>query len=190
MNYYQIFDDYYLDYGVTGGPTLPDGSCLAGEPVNVNDLPELIFEIDTPDDEECPHFMSAGALIVSELFTNILKNSGVANFQFFPVVLINPETKKTRDGYGILNVLTMIQAACLESSSYDTLMEGNESGSIPPLLAFDNLVLDSTKLGKERMFRLAEDPTMLIIDQSLREAIKKNSPDGGWGVMLEELTVI
>jgi hypothetical protein len=190
MNYYQILDDYYLDYGVTGGPTLPDGSCFAGKPVNVNDLPELIFEIDTPDDEECPHFMSAGVVIVSELFINNLKNSGVDNFQFFPVVLVNPETKKKRDGYGMLNVLSLVQSACLESSSYEKIMEGNETGNIPPLVAFDNLVLDSTKLGKEQMFRLAEDPSILIIDQSLRDAIKKNSPDGGWGIMIEELTVI
>ena len=70
------------------------------------------------------------------------------------------------------------------------LMGGDEKGKILPLIAFDTLVLDSTKIGEERMFRLAEDPTLIIIEQSVRDAIMNNRPEGGWGIMIEKLTVI
>lgn len=90
----------------------------------------------------------------------------------------------------MLNVLSILQAACLNNSSYDMLMGGDEKGKILPLIAFDTLVLDSTKIGEERMFRLAEDPTLIIIEQSVRDAIMNNRPEGGWGIMIEKLTVI
>lgn len=189
MKYYQIFDDYYLDYGITNGPTLPDGSIMAGKLVEADTLPELVYEINVPDDEPSPHFMSDGAVLVSERFIKVLHGAGVNNFQFFPALLINPDTKKIREGYFLFNVLGLLSAADLNRSSFDMLVEGDEEGVNTPLVAFNQLTLDKKKIGGLRLFRLAEDPTVLIIDETIKSALKQNRPEEGWGVMFEELEV-
>lgn len=184
--YYQIYDDYYLDYGITSGPTLPDGSIMAGKTVEANDLPELIYKINVPDDEACPHFMSGGTLIVSELFVKVLQSEGINNFQTFPAILINPDTQKKRTGYFLFNVLSLVSTANLEQSSFDMLMDRGDAGDLP-IVALEELSLDSKKISGLRLFRLAEDPAMLIVDESIKFALKQNRPEEGWGVIFEEL---
>lgn len=182
MKYYQIYDDYFLDYGITAEPTLPDGSIFAGSQVDESDLPELIYEINVPDDEKAPHFMTGSGLIVSDLFIKTLQQCSVDNFQSFPVVVINPETQKKRSGYHLFNVLGVLKAAYSEHSSDKNVDE--------PLEVFNELTLDRQKINGERMFRLFEDPTILIIDESLKIVIKNNRPEEGWGVIFEEVNVI
>lgn len=188
--YYQLTDDYFLDYGITDGPTLPDESVMAGKWVDADTLPKLVYEVDVPDDESCPHFMSGEAVIVSEQFIKVLQSAGVTNFQQFPALLINPDTKKQRTGYFLFNVLGMLKAADLQKSSFDTLMEADEEGVEVPLVAFNEIVLDGSKPRGLRMFRMAEDPTVLVIDEHIKTALKENRPEGGWGVMYEEIDVV
>ena len=185
--YYQIYDDYYLDYGITSGPTLPDGSIMAGKTVEANDLPELIYEINVPDDEACPHFMSGETLIVSGLFIKVLQSEGINNFQTFPAILTNPDTQKKISGYFLFNLLSLVSAANLNQSSFDVLMDGNTEDGDTPFVAFNQLSLDSEKISGQRLFRLAEDPTVLIVDETIKFALKQNRPEEGWGVIFEEL---
>lgn len=188
MKYYQIYNNRYLDYGITSGPNLPDDGCImAGTTIEANDLPELVYEINVPDDEACPHFMSGRTLIVSELFIKVLQSEGINNFQTFPAILINPDTQKKITGYFLFNVLTLVSAANLDRSSFDMLMEGDEEGVGVPLVAFNQLSLDSEKICGLRLFRLAEDPTVLIVDENIKLALEQNRPEKGWGIMLEEL---
>jgi hypothetical protein len=188
--YYQLAEDYFLDYGVTSGPTLPDGSIMAGKWVDANSLPELIYEINVPDDEPCQHFMTGGTVIVSEHFIKVLQGAGVTNFQQFPAVLVNPSTKKQRTGFYLFNVLGMIKAADLQKSSFDTLMDADAEGVDVPLVAFNQIVLDGTKPRGLHMFRMAESPNVLVVDDTIKTALKENRPEGGWGIMLEEMDVV
>ena len=188
--YYQLTEDYFLDYGIINGPKLPDGSIMAGKWVEADTLPELVYEINVPDDEPCQHFMTGGTVIVSEHFIKVLQGAGVTNFQQFPALLINPDTKKQRTGYFLFNVLGMLKAADLQKSSFDPLMEGDEEGVDVPLVAFNKIALDGSKVHGLRMFRMAEDPMVLVIDQNIKTALKENRPEGGWGVMYEEIDVV
>lgn len=183
--YYQIYDDYNFDYGITSGPTLPDGSIMAGKTVEANDLPELIYEINVPDNEACPHFMSDGTLIVSGLFIKVLQSEGINNFHTFPVILINPDTHTKITGYFLFNVLSLVSAVNLDRSSSDMLMDGDSEDV--PFVAFNQLSLDNKKISGLRLFRLAEDPTVLIVDETIKLALKQNRPEEGWGVIFEEL---
>jgi hypothetical protein len=179
-----------LDYGLTGGPTLPDGSVLAGRLTDADELPELLYEINVPDDQLCPHFMTGEAVIVSKQFIDVLLGIGVQNFQSFPAVLINPETGKKRGNYFLFNVLGLIKAADLSQSSFDMLMEGDPNGVEVPLVAFNHLVLDEKKIRSLKMFRLAEDPTSLIIDETVVNSLKQHRPEGGWGVIFEAVDTL
>ncbi|RYY75447.1 MAG: hypothetical protein EOO52_08590 [Gammaproteobacteria bacterium] len=188
--YFQIYDDYFLDYGLTGGPTLPDGSVLAGKMTDGNKLPELVYEINVPDDQSCPHFMTGEAVIVSKQFIDALLSMSVQNFQSFPAVLVNPDTGKKRGNYFLFNVLGLIKAADLSQSSFDMLMEGDPEGVDVPLVAFNHLVLDAKKIRSLKMFRLAEDPTSLIIDETVVNGLKQHRPVGGWGVIFEAVDTL
>ncbi|WP_426754617.1 imm11 family protein [Myxococcus sp. Y35] len=185
--YYQLSEDYFLDHGITAGPTLPDESIMAGKRVEADVLPELIFEISTPDDEPCQHFMSGGAVIVSQRFIEVLREAGVTNFQVFPALLINPETQKQRTGFFLFNVLGITTAADMQRSSFDVLMEAGTGGPDVPLVSFKQIVLDATKARGLHMFRLAESPSVLVIDETIKTALKENRPEEGWGIVLEEI---
>lgn len=187
--YYQLMEDYSLDYGITDGPKLPDGCVMTGSWVEPESLPELVYEIDVPDDEPCQHFMTGGTVIASQHLIQVLHNAGVTNFQHFPVVLINPDTRKKRTGFFLFNVLGLLKAADMGKSAFDTLMEADDEGVAVPLVAFNELVLDGSKLGGLRMFRLAESPSVLIVDEAIKTALVDNRPDDGWGIMLEEVDV-
>jgi len=185
--YYQIYDDYFLDYGLIGGPELPDGSVYAGKVTDEKDLPGLVYEINVPDDQECPHFMTGEAVLVSGLFVEVLHDLGVDNFQAFPAVLFNSETGKKRGNYFLFNVLGLVQGADLNGSTFDMLMEGDQEGVDVPLVAFNHLVLDSSNLHDLKMFRLAEDPSTLVMDEYVVNGLKQRRPLDGWGVIFEEL---
>lgn len=185
--YYQLSEAHSHDYGLTAGPTLPDGSVLAGKMVAAESLPELIYEVNVPDDEPCPHFMTGGTVIVSERFIQALVAAGATNFQQFPALLLNPETRKRREGFFLFNVLGLAAAADLSRSSYDTLMEA-DPGDVP-LVAFQQVVLDGARAPDLRMFRLAEDPCVLVVDEVVLDALKEHRPEEGWGITLEELDV-
>ncbi|QAT83377.1 hypothetical protein EJ065_1779 [Corallococcus coralloides] len=185
--YYQISEDSFLDHGITSGPTLPDESVMAGKWVEADALPRLVYEVNTPDDEPCQHFMSGGAVIVSERFIQVLRGAGANNFQCFPALLINPETQKQRSGFYLFNVLGLIKAADMQRSSFMTLMEADTEGVDAPLVSFENIVLDGTRSRGLHMFRLAESPSVLVMDESVKTALKENRPAEGWGIVFEEL---
>ncbi|NVJ18616.1 imm11 family protein [Myxococcus sp. AM010] len=187
MKYYQLSEDDFLDHGITSGPTLPDESIMAGKWVEADTLPRLVYEVDTPDDEPCQHFMSGGAVLASERFIQVLRGAGVNNFQCFPALLVNPETQKQRSGYFLFNVLGLIKAADMQKSSFETLMEADAEGVDVSLVSFNNIVLDGTKSRGLHMFRLAESPAVLVIDESVKTALKGNRPEEGWGIVFEEL---
>ncbi|GHH04791.1 hypothetical protein [Comamonas sp. JC664] len=48
-------------------------------------------------------------------------------------------------------------------------------------------MLDGTKPRGLHLFRLAEDPSVLVIDKSVKTALKKHRPEAGWGIVFEEL---
>lgn len=185
--YFRLSADYYLDHGITSGPTLPDGSVMAGQRVEADSLPELVYQIDVPDNDSCPHFLTDGTVIASGLFIDTLRDAGAHNVQQFPARLFNPASGKQRDNFFLFNVLGMYRAADLRRSSFDPLIAADPDDA--PLVALREVVLDAARLPALRIFRLAEDPTVLVIDEALKAALARHRPVGGWGIMFEELEV-
>lgn len=84
----------------------------------------------------------------------------------------------------------MLKAADLQKSFFDPLMEADEEGVDVPLVAFNKIVLDGSKPRGLRIFRIAEDPMVLVIDQHIKTALKENRPANGWGVIYEEIDMV
>src|SRR5690606_41558470 len=104
-------EGYFHDHGITAGPKLPERSVMAGEPVDGSQLPRLRFEINVPDAEPCPHFMTGGTVIASDALIAVLRGIGVDNFQCFSARLVNPGTGRERTGYHLFNVLGVARLA-------------------------------------------------------------------------------
>lgn len=187
VEYYELTDDYFLDYGIQGYAS-PDTdiSFLTGKKIE-EEVPLLSFEVDFPSGFSLPHVLCGGTLLMSSKMVHFLETAGVENFQTFPVVLHNPETGESWSNYVALNIIGLIEAADLENSEYDTLMEGDKD--IPPLLAFENISLLREKLNDLQLFRMAESPGTIIIHSTLKDLLMANKPEEGWGIMLGEITV-
>jgi len=180
--YHQITTDNYLDYGVTKNPKLPGGvSFLAGAQIQ-GPLPSpLVFQVDFPTRQDVPHLLGDSIPIVSDYLSKTLRGCGVDNFQLFPAVLRNPKTRIEWDGFWAFNAIGLVAAAKMDKSKSDLLMEGDPEGVDVPLRAFTDLVLDAKKTRGLLMFRLAEAPPTLLIEDRVNKYIDAHDPPDGWG---------
>lgn len=187
IEYYILTEDEYLDYGIQGyGNPQTEISFLTGKKIE-QEVPLLIFEVDFPSGFSLPHLFTGGTSLVSQEMVHLLEKAGVKNIQTFPVVLHNPTTEESWNDYVILNILGLVEAADLESSEYDVIMEGDEHNL--PLLAFNSVCLLRAKLNDLLLFRMAESPATIIIHRKISDLLMSNKPEGGWGIMLTEVTV-
>src|SRR5690606_27227167 len=160
--YYVMSEGYFHDHGITAGPKLPERSVMAGEPVDGSQLPRLRFEINVPDAEPCPHFMTGGTVIASDALIAVLRGIGGDSVECFRAGLVDPGTGRERSGYHLCDVLGVA-----------SLAGGAGAGVGGP--------------DGRHMFRLAERPATLVVDETVRDGLVAHRPVEGWGILLEEL---
>lgn len=112
-----------------------------------------------------------------------LHRLGVDNFQSFPVELVNPDGGIELT-YSLINIIGLLEAVN-EKESVIKPWAGSWGGQ---LYSFK---IDPAKAKGQRLFRLKEAPTLIIIDESLREELLVFNPPGilmlpterydGWG---------
>lgn len=160
--WYRLYEDYAHDHGIVAQPAMHDASVLEGRPIDAIGLPPLEFELEAPDDGWLPHFMTGGTVLASDAFISTLRAAGVGNLQCFPVRLSVRGTGTVRHDYRLFNVL----------------------GRRGPGAAGDAEAADA---GSLHMYRLADIPADLVVDDVVREALATHRPTGGWGIVLEAL---
>ncbi|GGF14034.1 hypothetical protein [Flavobacterium limi] len=116
-------------------------------------------------------------------FITELIRLGVDNFQSFPVELTNPEGE-IEIAYSLINIIGLIKAV----NEKESVMKPRYGGWGANLYSFK---IDPAKTMGQRLFRLAEAPTLIIIDEWLREKLLVFNPPGvlmlpterydGWG---------
>ncbi|TNE45484.1 MAG: hypothetical protein EP343_26580 [Deltaproteobacteria bacterium] len=188
-SYYKLESSHYVSFGIQNAPKLGEQSVMTGSVVDPSKLPPLVYEHNFSGNEPLPHFLTGGTVLASQTFLNVLDSVGVDNYQAFPATFINPDTHDKREDYFLFNVLGLVQAANLDESRYDELMPGSSGGIEVPLVAFQDLVLDSKRTQHLDMFRLAEEPITIVVSDSVVEGLKQNKPEGGWGIVIEQLNV-
>lgn len=97
-----------------------------------------------------------------ERFRADLERLGVDNVQYFPVELENPQGGIERN-YFLVNVLGLLEAVDAGAS----VIKPRASGGRGQLYSFK---VDPNKAKSHRLFRLAEAPTLIILDESLRNS--------------------
>lgn len=169
MSYYILKQD----------PRIPEQAHVMSCPEGLNpdvwydggELPEpglLRFKM-TPSSGEFRGVIIGGILpFFHQVFVEELDRLGIDNLQFFPVELEAPdgmiETK-----YSLVNVIDLVEAVDEEKS----VIKPRAHGGRGQLYSF---VIDPEKAAGRKLFRLAEAPTLIIVDSTLHEALLEFRP--------------
>lgn len=108
------------------------------------------------------------------LFSNrmieVLENNGVSNLQLFEGGVRTPKGVEHLN-YKAVNIVGLISCANMEASQYS-------AGSEPPLMNFQNLVIDESRIGGHDIFRLHESSLCILVSEKLKEAIEEAGLQG------------
>ena len=197
MKYYEIRQDIECDYGVVDSPRLPRSpsgiteSFLAGRAIKLALPNPLVLTVDFPKGVPLSHFMGNVIPVFSAAFVDALRSAGVDNFELFPALLRNPDTGEEWKGYQAFNEIGLVDAASESGSASNVIMPGGtDPGQVPELVSYTKLVLDGAKARNLLMFRLARDPTTLLLHESVVATLNARQPPGGWGITLKEIAVV
>jgi hypothetical protein len=163
-------------------------SLLEGVPVTVPTPPVFAFDIKRKEGEKPRHFIRGQRiLVISRLFLDALKQAGVDNFEVWPAILRDPETGEEWKDYFAFNEIGLLDVVDMDASEYDTIMKGSDT--IPPVVEFDEIVLNAKKTKGKKMFRVPQDTNLLFISGEVRATLVKLSPSEKWGIYAAEVKV-
>lgn len=108
-------------------------------------------------------------------FLRALRGAGVDNIQSFPAIITDRRSKRRIDDYETANVVGLVSCARVEESRTSPLAD---------VYYFHDLVIDPSRTGALRLFRLAESQMEIIVDEKVAEAIRNGDFAG---VVLEPL---
>jgi hypothetical protein len=179
---FQLEKNIYDEHGITENPTILSSiSFLNGTIIDTNKInTPLVFESDFNTNNPPKHFLGNKIPVVSSQFKDLLQQNGVDNFQAIEATITNSEEDLQWNDYYAFNVIGLLACVDLSKSKYTVIDPGG--GIMLPLLSFKNIAIQEEKVKGFKLFRLAESPDILIIDESVLNAIKSNPLPGGWGI--------
>ena len=122
---------------------------------------------------------------MSNSFINALRNAGIVNLQCFPAVIKSSVDETIWNDYQAVNIIGKIACADLTASQSTHIMDrpGNDT---TPLVAFEDLKVDPSRVGDALLFRLAESPGVILIAESVVKHLRSIHSDNEWGITLDE----
>jgi uncharacterized protein DUF1629 len=168
MEYY-IFDEVspnryapYLD--------LPDEidliETLKGNKPNFDELPiKIEAEIDDDEDIVYTDIINPGVPLFSDKMKSKLDEFGVSNINYYPVVLIDSETKEVLSQYWLGIVVDIIACIDLEKSEFKENVAGQK--------VITRFSIDSTKTAGSNLFRFHNIPGLIIINEELKSKLSQ-----------------
>ena len=114
---------------------------------------------------------------IATLFHDILRDElirlGIDNIQYFPVDL-EEDNGEIEEGYNLVNIIGLIDAV----DRNESVFEIGKHGNIDHLFSFK---IDPKKVFNFRIFRIVGAPKLIIVDESLKNALKSTvDPPGVW----------
>jgi uncharacterized protein DUF1629 len=109
--------------------------------------------------------------VYSDRLRKVLIGAGVDNVDYFPARLVHPVSGTRSDDYALVNVLGLVEAVD-RSKSTMTPARGRLPGQLR------GFTIDSQRAGDLRLFRLAESPDLIVIEESVMAEIEAATLDG------------
>lgn len=138
-----------------------DVPLISGRPISQTIVEPFEFELDLDNDgQRLPTFFTTPAFVATETFCRHLREAGVDNLQEYRATIANPETGETFDHYRVLNIVGLV--ACADAAASDVSKLG------PDLHFYNEIIVSAAAVPRDiQIFRLAEDPTKIIVDDRL-----------------------
>ena len=124
-------------------------------------------------------FLSKRIPLFSARFIEALRNAGVDNLDCYPAELRAPDGSEIPTKYFATNVIGKIECVNLEASSFDPQSEY-------PMLEFQRIVVDDVKADGARMFRLAENPSFILVAEEVARSLDSSALIGVQLVPLDQ----
>lgn len=192
--YYRLLEDFDNFCGVLNDPEIMyeidfvRGQVIGDEDIKRIDNP-LVFQVDCTRDRPPMHLDGISIPVMSKELVALFQKHGVDNLQLFPALLKNEKTGDTWTDFYAVNIVGLIACADMDASDHSVI--GRRPGSDFPLAHFHRLVIDEKKAHGHYLFRLAEEPHVILINDEIDQALCNNKPRGGqWGIdvlMLEHV---
>jgi hypothetical protein len=172
--------DIYAEVGISSDPPeVEDGMFLRGQPLS-QAMPEVLDFAVTHTPERPPrHFLELTIPVWSSQLHAAVSAGGAHNIDAYPATLRNTKKRLQWGGYFAVNIVGLLACAEMSISEFEVITE-RPSGV--PYAKFDRLVLDSSLIKGVHIFRLAQDPGLLIITDHIVDALKRAAPTDGWGI--------
>ncbi len=118
-----------------------------------------------PVSERLLDYYSASALMTPAL-VKMLRDTGVDNLQTFPVYIEDDFTGEPLDReYLFVNIIGLISCTSLDASEHNPIGES---------YYFHKLRIDESKIHGQLMFRLAESPFEVLVEEKVAQAINSS----------------
>lgn len=127
------------------------------DPIEVELNPEFSTELIDAYHEEIP--------IWSTRLIQTLQNAGVNNLDLYDAVVRDPRTNLETKEYKAVNIIGNVDCVDMEQSKYDERSEQFAR-------EFETLVIDPDKVHGLKMFRLSERPTLVIVNEDVKNALE------------------
>lgn len=100
----------------------------------------------------------------SDRLINVLRAAGADNIDVYDAIIRDPRTGLETSEYKAVNVLGRVDCVDMEQSAYDSRSERGAR-------EFTKLVIDPRKTLGLKIFRLHERPTLLLINEDIKQGI-------------------
>lgn len=155
-------------------PVIPINENVAldlGTPLGL-DIPLFDFLMD----EECQGevldyvWTTFPGLVISAKFRSVIESVGIDNVEYYPVRIVNQVTGEVRSDYYAANIVGVVACMDKEKSQFTTLL------ALPDRIrSIEALHLDYQKIHQEKLFRLAELKTSIILAHETLKIVVENA---------------
>ncbi|WP_036096011.1 imm11 family protein [Leptospira weilii] len=136
-------------------------NAMLGKRIEVKNFP-IRLPVTIADESEVvyPDIMTADLPLFSNKLKLVFDSLGINNINYYPVELIDEQSNNTKAHYFLGIILDLID--CIESGT-----ERSPAGRF----ILKNPVIDSARVKNHRLFRLGEEPSLIIVDSRIKETI-------------------
>ena len=183
---YQLQPDIFGKYVPKLSQKLPEAISFISGAIITDSLPTpLIFATRHSEKEQPQGLHGMVVPVMSNSFINALRDAGIANLQCFPAEIRSTVDETIWKNYQAVNIIGKIACADLTASQSTHIMDrpGNDT---TPLVAFEDLKVDPSRVGDALLFRLAESPGVILIAESVVKHLRSIHSDNEWGITLDE----
>jgi len=137
---------------------------IMGKKPDFYELPiEIPADIEEGEKIIYTDIINPGVPLFSDKMKSALDSLGVENIDYYPVLIVDSETKEALAQYHLAIITKIVACIDLENSEFKKTASGT-----PVITKFS---IDENKVAGERLFRFHNIPGLIIINEELQEAL-------------------